>query len=92
MTIESLHAEAFVTLDPESKVIVAAGQGDVERSAGARGDLDGWLREAGTPGITGLDTRALVLHIRRQGAMRGALGSQACCRDLDHLAQLKQVC
>ncbi len=41
----------------------------------SEGDLDGWLRDAGVPGITGLDTRALVLHIRRQGAMRGALGS-----------------
>jgi len=41
----------------------------------SEGDLDAWLRDAGVPGITGLDTRALVLHIRRQGAMRGALGS-----------------
>ena len=41
----------------------------------AEGDLDGWLREQGVPGITGLDTRALVLHIRRHGALRGALGS-----------------
>ena len=41
----------------------------------AEGGLDGWLREQGVPGITGLDTRALVLHIRQHGALRGALGS-----------------
>jgi carbamoyl-phosphate synthase small subunit len=40
----------------------------------AEQDLDSWLRDHGVPGITGLDTRALVLHIRRHGAMRGALG------------------
>ena len=32
-----------------------------------------WLKEHGVPAITELDTRALVRHIRRQGAMRGGL-------------------
>ncbi|MCK9249008.1 MAG: glutamine-hydrolyzing carbamoyl-phosphate synthase small subunit [Solirubrobacteraceae bacterium] len=32
-----------------------------------------WLRDAGVPGITGLDTRALVRHIRDRGAMRGGV-------------------
>ena len=30
-----------------------------------------WLREHGIPGISGVDTRALVRHIRSAGAMRG---------------------
>jgi carbamoyl-phosphate synthase small subunit len=37
-----------------------------------RGWLE-WLREQGVPGITGVDTRALVRHIREAGAMRGGL-------------------
>src|SRR3954451_14042420 len=32
-----------------------------------------WLREAGVPGIDGVDTRALVRHIRDAGAMRGGV-------------------
>ena len=32
-----------------------------------------WLRDCGVPAITDLDTRALVKHIRDQGAMRGGL-------------------
>jgi carbamoyl-phosphate synthase small subunit len=32
-----------------------------------------WLKSNGVPGITGVDTRALVRHIRSEGAMRGGL-------------------
>jgi carbamoyl-phosphate synthase small subunit len=32
-----------------------------------------WLREHGVPGISGVDTRALVRHIRSEGAMRGGI-------------------
>jgi carbamoyl-phosphate synthase small subunit len=32
-----------------------------------------WLREEGIPAITDVDTRALVLHIREQGAMKGGI-------------------
>lgn len=39
----------------------------------AQQPLDAWLREAGVPGLSGLDTRALVLHLRDAGAMRGVL-------------------
>src|SRR4051812_49883623 len=35
-----------------------------------RGWLD-WLEDCGVPAITGVDTRALVRHIRTAGAMRG---------------------
>jgi carbamoyl-phosphate synthase small subunit len=36
-------------------------------------NLDTWLCEAGVPGIHGVDTRALVRHIRDAGAMNGVL-------------------
>jgi carbamoyl-phosphate synthase small subunit len=38
--------------------------------------LDAYLAEHGVVGITGLDTRALVLHIREAGALRGVISSQ----------------
>ncbi|HEY8304595.1 MAG TPA: carbamoyl-phosphate synthase domain-containing protein, partial [Solirubrobacteraceae bacterium] len=37
-----------------------------------RGWLD-WLTDCGVPAITGVDTRALVRHIRDAGAMRGGI-------------------
>jgi carbamoyl-phosphate synthase small subunit len=40
--------------------------------AAERGWLD-WLSDCGIPAITGVDTRALVRHIRKQGAMRGGI-------------------
>ena len=32
-----------------------------------------WLADCGVQGITGVDTRALVRHIREQGSMRGGI-------------------
>ncbi len=37
-----------------------------------RGWLD-WLADSGVQGISGVDTRALVMHIREAGAMRGGV-------------------
>ena len=45
-------------------------------SDGAPGAEQGWLqwlRDSGVPAITGVDTRALVRHIRTEGAMRGGV-------------------
>jgi carbamoyl-phosphate synthase small subunit len=44
----------------------------IMRAAAAGAWLD-WLRERGIPAITGVDTRALVRHLRERGAMRGGL-------------------
>ncbi len=35
--------------------------------------LDAYLKEKGIPGLAGLDTRALVRHIRTHGALRGII-------------------
>ena len=43
-----------------------------EAPSAERGWLD-WLLDCGVPGITGLDTRALVRHIREAGAMLGGV-------------------
>ena len=52
----------------------------IMRAAVNRADAPGaehawldWLRENGVPGIDGVDTRALVRHIREAGAMRGGV-------------------
>ncbi len=43
----------------------------------ATGTLDDYLRAEGVPAITGVDTRALVRHIRSQGAQNAALSNVA---------------
>lgn len=40
---------------------------------GSTGTIDQFLRENQIPGISGIDTRALTLHIREAGDMRGVL-------------------
>ncbi|MCL5256513.1 MAG: glutamine-hydrolyzing carbamoyl-phosphate synthase small subunit, partial [Chloroflexi bacterium] len=42
----------------------------------ATGNLDEYLRQAGVPGIYGVDTRALTRHIRSLGSRRGIITSE----------------
>jgi carbamoyl-phosphate synthase small subunit len=44
-----------------------------EDAQDAEGGWTDWLRDGGTLGIDGVDTRALVRHIRDRGAMRGGI-------------------
>jgi carbamoyl-phosphate synthase small subunit len=46
---------------------------DREDSPGAEGGWLQWLADCGVPAISGVDTRALVIHIRERGAMRGGV-------------------
>ena len=46
---------------------------DSDDAPGAEQGWLRWLRESGVPAITGVDTRALVRHIRAAGAMRGGV-------------------
>jgi carbamoyl-phosphate synthase small subunit len=46
---------------------------DREDTPGAEQGWLSWLTDCGIPAITDLDTRALVRHIRDQGAMRGGV-------------------
>jgi carbamoyl-phosphate synthase small subunit len=41
----------------------------------AEGDLDGYLRRFGVPGIAGVDTRRLTRHLRDHGALPGVFGT-----------------
>jgi len=43
----------------------------------AEGDLEDWLKAQGVVGIAGIDTRALVRHLRDNGAQTGVIVSDA---------------
>jgi len=46
---------------------------NADSAADAEGGWIDWLADCGVPGIDGIDTRALVRHIRDRGAMRGGI-------------------
>jgi carbamoyl-phosphate synthase small subunit len=53
-------------------VIMREGKNGEDAATAEGGWLD-WLRDCGVPAIGGIDTRALVRHIRHRGAMRGGI-------------------
>jgi carbamoyl-phosphate synthase small subunit len=53
-------------------VIMREGKNGEDAATAEGGWLD-WLRDCGVPAIDGIDTRALVRHIRDRGAMRGGI-------------------
>ena len=63
MESDRVHARGVVMRDAKNREDVASAEG---------GWLD-WLGDCGVPGISGVDTRALVRHIRDSGAMRGGI-------------------
>jgi len=63
MESEAVHARGVVMRDAKNREDAATAEG---------GWLD-WLDDCGVPGITGVDTRALVRHLRDRGAMRGGI-------------------
>jgi carbamoyl-phosphate synthase small subunit len=65
MESEAAHARAVIMRDAHNGEDCATAEG---------GWLD-WLSDCGVAAITGVDTRALVRHIRDKGAMRGGIFS-----------------
>ncbi len=63
MESDRIHARGVIMRDAKNREDVASAEG---------GWLD-WLDDCGAPGISGIDTRALVRHIRDSGAMRGGI-------------------
>src|SRR3954453_16629200 len=63
MESDRVHARGVVMRDAKNREDVATAEG---------GWLD-WLADCGVAAITGVDTRALVRHIRDQGVMRGGV-------------------
>ncbi|MDQ3572243.1 MAG: glutamine-hydrolyzing carbamoyl-phosphate synthase small subunit [Actinomycetota bacterium] len=67
MEADRIHARAAIMRDARN----------FEDAATAEGGWLDWLRDCGVAAITGVDTRALVRHIRDQGAMRGGIFTAA---------------
>ena len=65
MESDRVHARGVIMRDAHNGEDVATAEG---------GWLD-WLADCGIPAITGVDTRALVRHIREGGAIRGGIYS-----------------
>jgi carbamoyl-phosphate synthase small subunit len=82
MTAPQIGNYGVNDLDDESTAVHVRGFVIEELSAvasnwRATGDLDGYLKKWGIPGIQGVDTRALTKHLRSRGAMRGCLTSDS---------------
>src|SRR4029079_10307095 len=63
MESDRIHARGVVMRDAKNGEDVATAEG---------GWLD-WLGDCGVPAVSGVDTRAVVRHIRDRGAMRGGI-------------------
>lgn len=66
--------------DPESERVFASGfiVKELSRRVSnfrASGDLDSYLVRHGVPGLAGIDTRALVRHLRTRGAMKAVVST-----------------
>jgi carbamoyl-phosphate synthase small subunit len=57
----------------QARAVVMREGKDREDAARAEGGWLTWLSDCGVPALTGIDTRALVRHIRDKGAMRGGV-------------------
>ena len=68
-----VSAEAMESDRIHARGVVMREGVDREDAPGAEGGWLSWLRDCGVPAITGVDTRALVRHIRDKGAMRGGI-------------------
>ena len=81
-----VSAEAMESERPWARAAIMREACDREDAPGAEGGWLQWLTDCGVPAISGVDTRALVMHIRDRGAMRGgvfpAAMSEPQARDL----------
>jgi carbamoyl-phosphate synthase small subunit len=68
-----VSAEAMESSAIHARGVVMREGVDREDAPGAEGGWLTWLEDCGVPGITGIDTRALVRHIRDKGAMLGGI-------------------
>jgi carbamoyl-phosphate synthase small subunit len=68
-----VSAEAQESDAIHARAVVMREGVDREDAPGAEGGWLTWLRDCGIPALTGVDTRALVRHIRDKGAMRGGV-------------------
>jgi carbamoyl-phosphate synthase small subunit len=68
-----VSADAMESDRPHARGVVMREAHNTEDAADAEGGWVDWLRDRGVAAIEGVDTRALVRHIRDRGAMRGGI-------------------
>jgi carbamoyl-phosphate synthase small subunit len=68
-----VSAEAMESDRIHARAAIMRSAVDREDAPGAERGWLGWLADCGIPAITEVDTRALVRHIRDQGAMKGGV-------------------
>ncbi|HEV7942088.1 MAG TPA: glutamine-hydrolyzing carbamoyl-phosphate synthase small subunit [Solirubrobacteraceae bacterium] len=68
-----VSGEAMESQSIWAKAAIMRAACDFEDSPGAERGWLSWLADCGVPGISDVDTRALVRHIRQEGSMRGGL-------------------
>jgi carbamoyl-phosphate synthase small subunit len=68
-----VSAEAMESERPWARAAIMREACDREDAPGAEGGWLQWLADCGIPAISGVDTRALVIHIRDRGTMRGGV-------------------
>ncbi len=68
-----VSAEAMESERPWARGAIMREACDREDAPGAEGGWLTWLADCGVSAISGVDTRALVRHIRQGGAMRGGI-------------------
>jgi carbamoyl-phosphate synthase small subunit len=65
--------EAMESERPWARAAIMRAACDNEDAPSAEGGWLQWLTDCGVPAISGVDTRALVRHIREAGSMRGGI-------------------
>ena len=68
-----VSADAMESERVQARAVIMREGKNGEDAATAEGGWLDWLRDGGVPAIGGIDTRALVRHIRDRGAMRGGI-------------------
>ncbi len=68
-----VSAEGMESDRVHARAVVMREAVNADDAPGAEGGWLDWLSDCGIPAITGVDTRALVRHIREAGAMRGGI-------------------
>ncbi|MBW3631714.1 MAG: carbamoyl phosphate synthase small subunit, partial [Chloroflexi bacterium] len=72
-----IHPEADESRQPWIAGLIVREHSDKPSHAGSTGTIRDYLRKHGIPGISGIDTRALTLHIREVGDTRAVIVSDA---------------
>jgi len=68
-----VSAQAMESDGVHARAVIMREGVDREDAPSAEGGWLTWLADCGIPALTGVDTRALVRHIRAKGAMRGGV-------------------